>query len=92
MKDKIDEPEFDFLDVSPIIPEEGIYIHYTPRWPLIVHYVCALLCFGFSTFYHLYNAHSKQVMNFFIRFDYAGICFMIAGSSTPPIYYSFACD
>lgn len=32
------------------------------------------------------------MMNFWIKFDYIGICFMIAGSATPPIYYSFCCD
>lgn len=28
---KIDEPEFNWLDVTPIALEEGIMIHYTPR-------------------------------------------------------------
>lgn len=89
---KIDEPEFNWLDVTPIALEEGIMIHYTPRWPLMVHYACAIFCFGMSSIYHLFNSHSKKMMNFWIRFDYAGICLMIAGSGTPPIYYSFACD
>ena len=30
-------------------------------------------------------------MTTFIKFDYAGISLMIAGSSTPPIYYAFSC-
>lgn len=58
----------------------------------MVHYSCAIFCFGMSSIYHLFNSHSKKMMNFWIRFDYAGICLMIAGSSTPPIYYSFACN
>jgi len=32
------------------------------------------------------------MMNFFVKFDYAGICILISGSSAPPIYYSFACQ
>lgn len=28
---KIDEPEFNWLEIAPIIPQEGIIIHYTPR-------------------------------------------------------------
>lgn len=67
-------------------------IHYTPRWPLVVHFSCAIFCFAMSAIYHLFNSHSKKMMTFWIRFDYAGICLMIAGSSTPPIYYSFACE
>jgi len=67
-------------------------IHYTPRWPLMVHFACAIICFGMSTIYHLFCAHSKKMMNFWIKFDYLGICFMIAGSSTPAIVYSFCCD
>lgn len=59
--------------------------------PLIVNYIGAICCFGFSTIYHLFNSHSKRIMTYFIKFDYAGICLMIAGSSTPPIYYAFAC-
>ena len=66
-------------------------INYTPRWPLMMHYTCAMLMFGMSTIYHLFNSHSKRMMSFWIKFDYAGICFMIAGSGTCPIYYSFAC-
>ena len=58
----------------------------------MVHYLCAIFCFGMSSIYHLFNSHSKKMMNFWIRFDYAGICLMIAGSSTPPLYYSFACN
>lgn len=71
--------------------EDKIMVHYTARWPLIVNYIGAICCFGFSTFYHLYCSHSKKIMTVFVKFDYAGICLMIAGSSTPPIYYAFSC-
>lgn len=60
--------------------------------PLIVNYVCAVCCFGFSALYHLFSSHSKRIMTKFIKFDYAGISLMIAGSSTPPIYYAFSCS
>lgn len=88
----MEQPEFNWLEIEPIIPDKGIIIHYTPRWPLMLHYICAICCFGFSAVYHLFNSHSKKTMTFWIRFDYAGICLMIAGSSTSPIYYSFACE
>ena len=57
----------------------------------MVHYVCSMLCLGLSAFYHMFNAHSHKVMNLMIRLDYSGICFIIAGSCTSAIYYSFAC-
>lgn len=72
-------------------PANQIKVHYTARWPLILNYICAVCCFGFSTFYHLFSSHSKRIMTKFIKFDYAGISLMIAGSSTPPIYYAFSC-
>jgi adiponectin receptor len=88
----IDSPDFNWLDSIPFVSEKGMVVYYTPRWPLMIHYLGAICCFGASTIYHLFNAHSKKMMSFWIRFDYAGICCMIAGSSTPPLYYSFACD
>ena len=92
MIDEIDSPDFNWLDFQPIEAKEGMMIHYTPRWPLMLHYICAMICFGMSAVYHLFNSHSHEMMRFWIRFDYAGICFMIAGSTTPPVYYSFGCD
>jgi len=84
----MDSPEFSWLEMQSIMPRDhGIVIHYTPRWPLVVHFSCATFLFLFSAIYHLFNSHSKKMMSFFIRFDYAGICLMIAGSSTPFIYY-----
>ena len=59
---------------------------------MIIHFTCAFVLFTCSSTYHLFNSHSKKIMSFFIRFDYAGICLMIAGSSTSPIYYSFGCS
>ena len=72
--------------------DADLELQYTPRWPLIVHFVCAIFCFSMSSIYHLFKDGSKEMMTFFVRFDYAGICFMIAGSATPPVYYSFACE
>ena len=92
MQSKIEEKQFNWLDSDPITVEKDMIVHYTPRWPLLVHFSCAIFCFGMSAIYHLFNSHSKEMMSFWIRFDYAGICLMIAGSSTPPIYYSFGCD
>uniref|UniRef100_A0A7S3CPH7 Uncharacterized protein n=1 Tax=Strombidium rassoulzadegani TaxID=1082188 RepID=A0A7S3CPH7_9SPIT len=88
----LDEERFDWLDMRPIMPNETAILHYTPRWPMIIHFVSAMICFGCSAVYHLFNSHSKKTMTFFIKFDYAGICVMISGSSAPPIYYSFACQ
>jgi len=91
MKKSVDSPEFDWLDTIPFLAEKEMIVYYTPRWPLMVFYAAAMFMFGFSAIYHLFNAKSKKEMTFWIRFDYAGICIMIAGSSTAPIYYGFAC-
>lgn len=88
---EIDSPNFDWLEFQPISTEDRSLIHYTPRWPLLLHFTCAIICFGMSSIYHLMNSHSKESMSFFIKFDYAGICVMIAGSGSSPIIYSFMC-
>jgi len=72
--------------------DDSLLVHYTARWPLIINYIGAICCFGFSAVFHLFKEHSKKIMTVFVKFDYAGICLMIAGSSTPPIYYAFACQ
>jgi len=48
----LEKPEFNVFEQKSIVPEEGIFIHYTPRWPLILHFACAICCFGFSSVYH----------------------------------------
>lgn len=53
--------------------------------------VCAIICLGSSSFYHLFKDHSEMYHKTLVRMDYAGISIMIAGSNTPPIYYSFFC-
>ena len=47
----LDESDFDWINYKSIIPDEGIF-YYTPRWPLILHFACAICCFGFSSIYH----------------------------------------
>ena len=54
--------------------------------------VCVIICLGSSTTYHLFKDHSELVHDSLVKLDYAGISFMIAGSNTPPLYYSFFCQ
>jgi len=60
--------------------------------PLFIHMVCAIICMGSSAVFHLFSAHSEIAHKTLARLDYAGISIMIAGSNTPPIYYSFYCE
>lgn len=52
----------------------------------------AVLCLGFSTFYHTVSCHSPQVGRFFSKLDYCGIALLITGSIIPWLYYAFYCD
>lgn len=47
---------------------------------------------GFSAFYHNNNCVCENTMYFLRKFDLAGICIMIMGSATPPLYYGFMCS
>ena len=60
--------------------------------PLFIHMVCAIICLGSSAVYHLFKDHSEMVHKTLVRVDYAGISIMIAGSNTPPLFYSFFCQ
>jgi adiponectin receptor len=60
--------------------------------PLFIFLVSGIICMGSSAFYHLVKDHSHSAQRYFSKVDYAGISIMIAGSSTPPIYYSFMCN
>ncbi len=53
---------------------------------------CAIICMGASATFHLFKEHSHKSHKLLAKVDYAGISIMIAGSSTPPYYYSFFCE
>ena len=59
--------------------------------PLIVHILWAMLCLFFSSLFHLFWWHSKEVWTVLSRFDYGGIAVLIAGSCVPQYIYSFYC-
>lgn len=63
-----------------------------PTWPVLIQLFCALICLGFSTIFHLFNAYSKKVGNVLNRLDYAGISILIAGSCFPLYFYMFYCS
>jgi adiponectin receptor len=67
-------------------------IKYVSRMPLFIHMFSAICCLGCSAFFHLCKDYSEKVGRFLVRIDYAGISILIAGSNTPPIYYTFFCD
>lgn len=54
-------------------------------------FVGAICCLGFSWLFHTCSCHSKKTSSFLSKLDYAGIAFMIMGSFTPCVYYSFYC-
>eukprot|EP00347_Sterkiella_histriomuscorum_P005178 403357598 len=92
MQQLADSKTFDWIDIKPIFNDPKHYILYVPRWPLFIHLFSAILCMTFSATFHLFTAHSHDVNNFLSRLDYCGISILIAGSNTPPLYYSFFCQ
>lgn len=49
-------------------------------------------CLLFSTAFHLFGAHSRQVEQFWHRMDLLGIVIVTMGTFIPGIYYIFFCD
>jgi len=56
-----------------------------------VFFAGAFFCLFVSAFFHLVSNHSYEVALIWNRCDYAGITFMIVGSSFPLIYFAFNC-
>ncbi len=52
----------------------------------------SLVCMSSSICYHLFRQHSSQVFHITIVVDYIGIAFLILGSFTSIMYYSFFCE
>ena len=74
------------------MPLEGMGLHYTPRWPLMVHFCSTLVMFSISTVYHLFLSHTNKTIYLFVaRLDYVGICIQIAGTGTSFYFYAFSC-
>ncbi len=73
---------------------EDIQIHNLP-WQEQVSLLCffggATLCLACSATFHTFSNHSKGVFSVMSRLDYAGIAFLITGSSIPAYYYGFYC-
>lgn len=54
--------------------------------------ITAIICLGSSTIFHSFKDMNVRVSELFYKLDFAGISILIAGSNTPPIYYSFYCE
>lgn len=60
-------------------------------WPIVVFLISAALTLFFSATFHCFYVHSSAVLSILQRLDYAGISFLIFGSSVPMIYYGLYC-
>ena len=67
------------------------FIGEVSKIPLIIHILWAMICLFFSSFFHLFCCHSKELWTVLSRFDYAGIAVLIAGSWVPQYIYAFYC-
>lgn len=51
----------------------------------------AVVCFGFSTYFHLLGNHSSEVYNVWLTMDFFGIISLIVGTAFPLAYYTYPC-
>lgn len=91
-KNVVDSPNFSWLEIKPMISDHLKLVSYITRLPLFIHMASAIFCMGCSAIYHLWHDFDPKVSSFLARLDYAGISVLIAGSNTPPIWYSFYCE
>jgi len=53
------------------------------RWPIFVFLSTAFICLSFSATFHLFCALGYKYNRILLRLDYAGVCFLIVGSTFP---------
>ncbi|CAD8171674.1 unnamed protein product [Paramecium octaurelia] len=96
----VESKDFDWIDLylgfqhltgGQTIDEEKLH-KLISRWPLIAFLVTAIVCLGCSTIYHLFYCLSERVNRILLRLDYAGICFLVSGSTFAPLFYGFQCN
>lgn len=76
--------------IRPLFTEEEVQRskeHYVPRWPIFVHLAAAIVLMSCSSYYHLFLCENHERCVMLRCMDLSGICIMICGSSTPPMYY-----
>mmetsp|Transcript_8793 Transcript_8793/g.7765 ORF Transcript_8793/g.7765 Transcript_8793/m.7765 type:complete len:303 (+) Transcript_8793:668-1576(+) len=95
---KIDSESFDWVDAYKVfslnqVPGERHYSdpHHLSRWPIFFYLFTAFSCLMCSAVFHLFHCQSEKVFRVLSRLDYAGICFLITGSSVPGLFYGFYC-
>lgn len=62
------------------------------RWPLFVFLFTAFLCLSCSSIFHLFCALGHTANKVLLRLDYAGVCFLIVGTTFPIYWYGFHCN
>ena len=67
-------------------------IDFNEKLVFAAFFVGAILCLACSTLFHTLSCHSEWASAVFSRLDYAGIAFLIVGSTIPWLYYGFYCQ
>lgn len=95
LKHYLDSQLFQMIELHPQAPNPEL----VSRWPLFVFISTAILCLLFSTIFHLFYPLSRSNYHIYVdtfglllRFDFAGISLLIAGSAYPTFYYSMYCQ
>ena len=92
--DKIKEMIYSLVGqkINARLYDKEIIITFLPKWPLYLHFFGALICLSFSFIFHLFSSYNYQVSNILNKLDYAGVIFLITGSTFPANIYGYMCD
>ncbi len=78
--------------LKPLCATCQLDIQLSEKLIFLTFFVGAILCLACSTLFHTVCCHSETVSTLFSRLDYAGIAFLIVGSTIPWLYYGFYCE
>ena len=78
--------------VKPLCTTCQLDIALQEKLVFLTFFIGAICCLACSTLFHTLSCHSEWVSHVFSRLDYAGIAFLIVGSTIPWLYYGFYCQ
>lgn len=89
---KAEENKHEPEEINEMFSDSLSKMHDVSKTPIYIFLGCAILCFSCSTLFHLFLDHSPTFAFYFAKLDFAGISFLICGSSCAPIYYNSYCE
>jgi adiponectin receptor len=92
IKEDYKESKLPDITFSSYFEYPGEILNEVSKIPLYIHVFSAIMWLMWSAIFHLFYVHSPTVSIVLAKLDYAGISFLVGGSSVSPVYYMLYCN